>query len=61
MDAMNCTFCGGEIPPGKGKMMVRNSGQILTFCNSKCQKNFELKRDGKSVTWTKKYEELKKK
>jgi large subunit ribosomal protein L24e len=58
---MKCSFCGGEIPKGRGKMFVRGSGQILYFCGSKCQKNHDMKRDGKKVTWTKKHEELKKK
>jgi large subunit ribosomal protein L24e len=58
---VKCTFCGGDIPKGKGKMFVRNSGQILYFCGSKCQKNHAIKRDGKSVRWTKRFEELKKK
>ncbi len=58
---MKCTFCGDDILRGRGKMFVRNSGQALYFCNSKCQKNQKLKRDGKKVGWTKKYAELKKK
>ena len=57
---MKCTFCGKEIPTGRGKMLVRNSGQIFNFCDSKCHKNFDLKRDGKKVTWTRKHEDLKK-
>ena len=58
---MKCNFCGEDIPKGRGKMFVKISGQVSYFCNSKCRKNHELKRDGKKVTWTKKYEELKKK
>lgn len=58
---MICTFCGDELVKGRGKMFVKASGQILYFCNSKCQKNFKMKRDGKKVTWTKKYVDLKKK
>ncbi len=58
---MKCTFCGEEIPRGRGKMYVKNSGQITYFCSSKCQKNQKLKRDGKRVTWTRKHADLKKK
>ncbi|MCD6495718.1 MAG: 50S ribosomal protein L24 [Candidatus Aenigmarchaeota archaeon] len=58
---MKCTFCGAEIPRGRGKMFVKISGQVLYFCGSKCQKNYQLKRDGKKVKWTKKHAEFKKK
>jgi large subunit ribosomal protein L24e len=58
---MKCSFCGNEIPKGRGKMLVRNSGQLLYFCGSKCQKNQALNRDGKRVRWTKKFEEFRNK
>ena len=58
---MKCTFCGDDVPKGRGKMFVKNSGQILYFCDSKCQKNQKLKRDGKKVSWTTKFADLKKK
>ncbi len=58
---MKCTFCDDEIPSGRGKMFVKNTGQVFYFCNSKCQKNHALKRDGKKVRWTKKSTDLKKK
>jgi len=47
-----CSFCGGKTPEGRGKMFVRNDGKIYYFCNSKCQKNWKLGREGKSVKWT---------
>ncbi len=56
---MNCNFCGDEIKAGRGKMYVKLSGQVFYFCDSKCQKNFRMGRDGKKVTWTKKHAELK--
>lgn len=59
--SMKCNFCGEDVPKGRGKMFVKISGQLSYFCNSKCQKNQKLKRDGKKVGWTKKYAELKKK
>ncbi len=36
---------------GKGKMFVKNTGQILLFCSSKCRKNSELGRVGKKLKW----------
>jgi large subunit ribosomal protein L24e len=47
-----CTFCGGKTPEARGKMFVRNDGKVLYFCNSKCQKNWKLRRVGKNVRWT---------
>ncbi|MCX6815040.1 MAG: 50S ribosomal protein L24e [Candidatus Aenigmarchaeota archaeon] len=47
-----CSFCGGKTPEARGKMFVRNDGKIFYFCNSKCQGNWKLGREGKSVKWT---------
>lgn len=58
---MKCNFCGELIPRGRGKMFVKNSGHVLSFCGSKCQKNFKMKRDAKKTGWTKTFAELKKK
>lgn len=49
---MKCSFCGGAVPEGRGKMFVKTSGQVFYFCNSKCQNNWNLGRDGKAVKWT---------
>jgi len=51
---MKCSFCGEEILPGKGIMYVRNNGQVLYFCSSKCKKNYLLGRDPKKLKWAKK-------
>lgn len=56
---MKCSFCGGKVPEGRGKMFVKNDGKIFYFCNSKCQKNFRMKRAGKSTKWTETYHGLK--
>ncbi|MEM5798596.1 MAG: 50S ribosomal protein L24e [Candidatus Aenigmatarchaeota archaeon] len=48
-----CSFCSSMLPEGRGKMLVRNSGKILYFCNSKCERNFLLGRDPKKLKWTK--------
>ena len=54
-----CNFCGGKTPDARGKMFVRNDGKIFYFCNSKCQKNWKLHREGKKVKWTKVFEKKK--
>ena len=58
---MKCSFCGDNIPKGRGKMFVKNDGRLFYFCNSKCQKNFKLGRDGKKKEWTKTSEQYTKK
>ncbi len=54
-----CSFCGGNMPAGRGKMHVKIRGQILYFCNSKCQRNWNLGRAGKFTKWTNKAKEEK--
>ena len=55
MAAIKCSFCGDAIPQGQGTMFVRNDGRILHFCSSKCDRNFEMGREGKRKKWTKAY------
>ncbi|MDI9646441.1 MAG: 50S ribosomal protein L24e [Archaeoglobales archaeon] len=56
MEIRNCSFCGHEIEPGTGKMLVRRDGRILYFCSRKCEKNMlELKRNPRKLKWTKFY------
>lgn len=50
---MRCSFCGGDVQEGRGKLLARTSGAVLYFCNSKCQRNHKLGRQGKKVRWTK--------
>lgn len=57
---MKCSFCGGSVPEGKGKMFVKNDGKIQYYCNSKCQKNWSMKRLGKKTRWTETFKKLKK-
>lgn len=53
----NCSFCGNEITKGTGKIFVYNTGKILNFCSSKCEKNMlKLKRTPHRFKWTKFYE-----
>ena len=55
-----CTFCGHSIELGRGVTYVRNTGRILHFCSSKCQKNtLKLKRKPRNIKWTTAYEKKK--
>ncbi len=58
---MKCSFCGGKVADNSGKIFVKKSGQILYFCNSKCQKNQKMGRLGKKTRWTETFKSLKKK
>jgi large subunit ribosomal protein L24e len=52
VDMRTCSFCGGAIEPGTGKMFVRKDGTIFYFCSSKCQNNARLGRVPRRVRWT---------
>jgi large subunit ribosomal protein L24e len=57
----NCSFCGKALTPGTGKIFVQNTGKILYFDSSKCEKNMlKLKRKNTKFKWTKFYEKGKK-
>lgn len=49
---VKCSFCQYAVPEGRGKMFVKTDGKIFNFCNSKCEKNWKMKRVGKKVRWT---------
>jgi large subunit ribosomal protein L24e len=51
---MKCSFCSKLIPKGTGKMFIKNSGEILYWCSSKCEKNYNLGRKSKNLKWTSK-------
>ena len=54
---VDCSYCGKQIGFGTGKMFVRDNGQVLYFCKSKCEKNMlKLKRDARKFKWTKFFE-----
>ena len=56
----NCSFCGNPVPKGEGKIFVLNTGKILWFDKSKCEKNMlKLKRNPHKLKWTKFYEKNK--
>ncbi len=55
-----CSFCGGDIEPGTGKMLVRKDGTVFFFCKMKCQKNLILLgRVPRRVRWTNVYSRAK--
>ena len=48
-----CSFCGFEIPIGKGHMYVKKDGQVLTFCTNKCRKAMLVyKKNPRRTRWT---------
>ena len=51
----NCSFCGKEIEPGTGTMMVTRDN-VLRFDSRKCKRSHEMKRDARKLKWTTKYE-----
>jgi large subunit ribosomal protein L24e len=53
VETKTCSFCGGPVEPGTGKMYVRRDGTTYYFCSSKCQNNQRLGRTPRRVTWTK--------
>jgi len=56
VEKRTCSFCGEEIEPGTGKILVRRDGKILHFCSRKCEKNMiVLKRNPRKLKWTKYY------
>ncbi|MFH0889879.1 MAG: 50S ribosomal protein L24e [Candidatus Aenigmatarchaeota archaeon] len=48
---MKCSFCGNDIIAGTGKTIVRKDGSLSNFCNTKCERNFNM-RDPVNVKWT---------
>ena len=38
---------------GRGKMLVKVSGDTFYFCEAKCEKNWKMGRLGKEFKWTK--------
>jgi len=47
-----CDYCGGEIEPGTGTMLVQTDGTTLYYCSSKCEKNADLGRQPRDLNWT---------
>ena len=49
-----CSFCNKDMDKGTGKLLVMNSGKLLYYCSSKCEKNAKLKRKPQRQAWVKK-------
>jgi len=49
---MKCSFCKENVLAGRGKMFVRNTGEVFYFCCSKCEKNFMMRREPKKRKWS---------
>jgi large subunit ribosomal protein L24e len=47
-----CSFCGKQLEPGTGKMLVKKDGTIYYFCSAKCENNHKLGRVPRRVQWT---------
>lgn len=47
-----CDFSGDDIEPGTGIMYVRSDGTVLHFKDSKCEKNYFMGREARSLEWT---------
>ncbi|MCX6694178.1 MAG: 50S ribosomal protein L24e [Methanomicrobiales archaeon] len=52
VETRTCSFCGGGVEPGTGKMFVRKDGSVFYFCSSKCENNHRLGRVPRRVAWT---------
>lgn len=48
---MKCSFCGNEISPSTGKIVVLKDATVLYFCRPKCEKNYNI-RNPRKVKWT---------
>jgi len=42
---MECSYCSQDISRGSGKMLIKNSGEKVYFCSSKCEKNWQNNRN----------------
>lgn len=58
---MRCSVCKSNVLKGSGKMFVRNDGRIFYFCSSKCQRNWNMGREGKKLKWVVSEKKVKKK
>ena len=52
VDMKKCTFCGTQIEPGTGKMLVKKDGTIQYFCSTKCENNSKLGRIPRLTKWS---------
>jgi len=48
-----CIFCKKNYSEHKGLTIFTLEGKSLSFCSSKCRRNFNLKRDPRKTNWVK--------
>ena len=51
VESKKCSFCGKQMEPGTGKMLVRKDGSIQYFCSSKCENNMKMGRIPRLTEW----------
>ena len=55
-----CSFCGGDIEPGTGRMYIKKDGTTYNFCSKKCRMNLVvLGRTPRWIKWTKNFIKVK--
>ena len=47
-----CDYCGADIEPGTGTMLVLTDGTTIDYCSAKCEKNADLGREARDLEWT---------
>ena len=53
MAKAKCFFCGCEQEDYLGVYLIKNDGNVVYICSSKCRKSYlKLKRDRTNVRWT---------
>lgn len=58
--AMDCSFCGKNIPKGTGFLFAKKTGQVYSFCSRKCEHNMlHLGRQSRDTRWTKDFAKTK--
>ncbi len=48
---VKCYFCKNDLPLGSGILFSRRDGSAFYFCSSKCERNFNLKRNPHKLKW----------
>ncbi len=48
---MKCSYCKGEIEPGRGIIHVKADGKVSHYCGSKCENNMKLGRKPANLKW----------
>ncbi|MCK4635153.1 MAG: ribosomal protein L24e family protein [Candidatus Aenigmarchaeota archaeon] len=49
---MKCSYCGENTKEGRVILFVKKDGKVFSFCSSKCEKSFKMKRNPRKKKWT---------